>query len=214
MASIFDDPIMQKLEREKCRRDPWHWLTTWALTLDPHDKETPIKPFPIKEYLKNYIDIWISNNLIAVPKSRQMMISWINVALFLWDTQFGIGRFTFFQSKKEDDANKLVKRAKFINENQPEWLAPRGQNSYCSLSFPTLNSIILGIPQGGDQIRMNTASGIFMDEAAFMPEAYDALVAAKPTIVGGGKLVMVSSANPGFFARVVADEDLGGGLSA
>lgn len=200
------DPLLAALEREKCRRDLWYWLTHWVWTLDSHNKENPVKAFPRKEYLKTVTEIWSKEKLLLIPKSRQMMITWLITALYLHEAQFNKGRNIFFQSKKERDADALVERAKFIFNHQPYFLKPKSKQVYCELSFPLLNSKIQGIPQGGDQIRMHTASGIFMDEAAFMHEAEDAFTAAKPSIDGGGRITMVSSANPGFFESLVNDK--------
>ena len=51
-----------------------------------------------------------------------MMLSWLIVALFLWDTQFHRARFTAFQSKMADDADYLVKRVRTIWENEPDFM--------------------------------------------------------------------------------------------
>jgi len=40
----------------------------------------------------------------------------------LWDTQFHRARFTCFQSKREEDADELVKRLKTIWDNEPSFL--------------------------------------------------------------------------------------------
>lgn len=152
-------------------------------------------------------ETWFKEPLLLIPKSRQMMVSWLICALYLWDVMFHEGRHVFFQSKKEEDANSLVERAKFIYERQPAFLKRNeAVSTYCLLEFPQLNSRIRGIPEGGDQIRMHTASGIFMDEMAFQPEAEKAFQAAKPTINGGGRFTGVSSANPSFFQTLVEDK--------
>ena len=80
-----------------------------------------------------------------------------------------------------------------------------GKHIYCKLEFPDISSMIKGIPEGGDQIRMHTSSGIFSDEMGFQPEAEAAYTAAKPTIDGGGRFTGVSTAEPGFFADMVDD---------
>lgn len=193
-------------ERELCKRDPWRWLTRWVWTLDSHNVKEPIKKFPPKDYLREITRIWQREKLLLIPKSRQMMITWLIVALYLHDAQFNPGKCIFFQSKKEKDANALVERAKLIYELQPYFLKQPVRSVYCELSFPLMRSRIQGIPQGGDQIRMHTASGIFMDEAAFMYESEEAYAAAKPSIDGGGRITMVSSANPGFFEALVNDK--------
>lgn len=138
-----------------------------------------------------------------------MLITWLCVACFLWDTQFKRGRLTFFQSKKEEDADRLVARAYFIWKHQPDWIKALfpAEHTYCHLKFKGSNSEIWGIPQGGDQIREHTSSGIFSDEMAFQADAEASYTGALPTIKGGGKFVGVSSANPGFFFYLVSNHD-------
>lgn len=150
------------------------------------------------------------------------MLSWIMVALYLWDTQFHKGRLTFFQSKKADDANDLVKRAKLIWDNEPKFLKKyenngefkdlicnpqnQGQHVYGSFNLPDIHSEIRGIPEGGDVIRMHTASGILSDEMAFQPEAKLAFTAARPTLSAHGRWTGVSTAEDNtFFEDMVFD---------
>jgi phage FluMu gp28-like protein len=132
-----------------------------------------------------------------------MMVTWIMVACHLWDAQFHEGRRIFFQSKKEKDANYLVDRAKFIYNHYPEPYKTVIHNlypvkepmPYLKLEFGKTMSVIEGTPQGASVLRQYTASRIFMDEAAFMEQAEDAFMAAKPTLTGGGSLVVVSTPN-------------------
>ena len=209
----------RKDEKEKirCQNDIYYWLTTYVYTLDPHDKKSPVKLFPKKEYLKELIKVWEEEKLLLVEKSRQMLMTWLWCALDLHEAQFGVGKYTFFQSKKEEDADALVGRAKFIFHHQPDFLKQSVEEVYCKLKFPKTNSQIIGIPQGGDQIRMHTASRVFSDEMAFQPEAEEAFTAARPCIEGGGVFNGVSSANPGFFQELCEEEgewiDIRKGLS-
>jgi hypothetical protein len=213
---------LQALEFDRCKNDLYYWLTNWAKTLDSHDPDNPNKSFPDKDYIKFFIEKWLDCKLLFVPKSRQMMVSWICVACYLWDAQFHKGRLTFFQSKKADDANDLIKRAKTIWDNEPKFLKKyiedgmmkdlilnpqnSGQAVYNLMTFPQIQSEIRGIPEGGDVIRMQTASGILSDECAFQPEASAAYTAAKPTISNKGRYTAVSTAEDNtFFADAVFD---------
>jgi len=190
------------------KKDPYHCLTTFVYTTDPHDPDEPVKLFPQKSYIENLVSHWLVEPLLLIPKSRQMLISWTCVALYLWDTMFRAGRFNYFQSAKEEKADKLVRRAHFIWKMLPAGLRPMGVYTYCRLRFPELESSIEGVPQGADAIRQETCSGIFSDEMAFQEEAEAAFIAAKPTIDGGGRYTGVSSANgPNFFKRLVFDEE-------
>jgi len=222
LQKVLQDPKLQAIEWWNCHDEPYYFLTNWAYTLDVHDRENPVKLFPKKKYIENLVEIWLKEPLLLIPKSRQMMVSWLFTSLYLWDTQFHRGRLTFFQSKKEEDADDLVKRAKFVWDHEPKFLKTyyedgrfkelkcnpqnQGQHTYCRMAFPDIHSEIRGIAQGGEIIRMHTASGILEDEMAFQPEAKAAYTAAKPTISSKGRFTGVSTAEDAtFFEEMVFD---------
>ena len=74
------------------------------------------------------------------------------------------------------------------------------------MNFPGIHSKIQGFPMGADQLRQFTFSGIFGDECAFWDVAQKFYSSAKPTIDGGGKMILVSSRAPGFFKKIVYDQ--------
>lgn len=194
------------------RTDPWAFCADCVYTLDQTDEKEPIKKFPSHyEYLKLYTRIWQKEKFIAVPKSRRMFMSWMNIALYTWDTAFHIGKFNAFVSKKEDDANELIVKSKFILDNIPETALPREfipkyDDTYGKLKFPELNSMIQGFPQGADQLRQFTFSGILGDEMVFWEDAQAMYAASFPTLEGGGRFTAISSPGPGFFKRLVFDQ--------
>lgn len=209
-------PELQGIERAKCSKNPKYWLwgdgdtsDGYVFTLDPHDEVNPIKRMPRKPYLDELVDLWLVERLLLVPKSRQLMCSWLFAALYLWDAQFHFGRYIYFQSKKEDDADYLVRdRAGFILEYQPRFLWPRDFDfkkdvSYCRINFESQKSYIIGIPEGGHQIRSQVPSGLFSDEAAFQPEFEEAVSAVQACVKGGGRFTAVSSAYEGYFCELV-----------
>jgi len=137
-----------------------------------------------------------------------MLMTWLFSGCYLWDTQFKQGRLNFFQSKKEEDADRVIQRAWHIYTHQPAWIKQMfpAEYTYCHIKFKYGDSEIWGVPQGGDQIRSHTASGILSDEMAFQPDAEDAYGGALATIKGGGRFTGVSSANPGFFHYLVSNK--------
>jgi len=191
--------------------DPWEFCVRCVFTLDQVDKKNPVKKFPSHyKYLKLYTRVWEREKLIIVPKSRRMFMSWCNIALYLHDTMFSVGRTNVFQSKKEEDSDALIERAKFILEHIPESeipkdLIPAWEKTYCHLKFPEIHSEIVGVPQGADQHRSLTASGVLFDEFAFWEKAEDTYSAAMPTIEGGGRCTIISSAAPGYMEKLVYD---------
>lgn len=206
------DETADVLERLRLiRNDPWEFLKC-VNTLDPADKTNPVKKFPVDlDYLKYYVRVWEKYPKILVPKSRRMKMSWVNIALYAWDTAFHKGRHNAFVSKKEDDSNELIKKADFILKNVdeamlPKELIPKYELTFNKLNFVETNSIIQGFASGADQLRQFTFSGIFADEIAFWVDAEQMYSASIPTLEGGGRFTGVSSPAPGFFKRLVFDE--------
>lgn len=189
-----------------------YFVKEFCYTLDEHDKENPIKKFPDKEYIWDMVDLYLNERLLLIEKSRQMMVTWTFMACHLWEAMFMPGRRIFFQSKKELDANNLVDRVKLIYDHLPEKMRKmypaKEPRAYLKLEFPKWNSIIQGVPQGGDVLRQYTASRIFSDEMAFQEKADEAFIAAKPTIDGGGSFIGVSSPNGKNFFYLLAKDKI------
>lgn len=202
----------QVADLSKIRDDAWEFLSTCVWTMDQVDKKNPVKQFPYHfKYLKLYTRIWERSRLVAVPKSRRMFMSWCNIALHTHLAMWHKGRDVAFVSKKEDDADELVRRAKFIIENIPEQkipkeLVPKWEYKYGKLTFPEIGSSIQGFPQGADQLRQFTFSALMADEMAFWDKAEEMYSASFPTLEGGGRFTAISSPGPGFFKRLVFDK--------
>lgn len=191
--------------------DPIEFLRI-VRTRDEVDKVNPVKPFPIDlEYLQFYVRLWQRENFIAVPKSRRMKMSWINLALIAWDVMFNYSREWACVSKKEEDSDELIKRIKFIYENLdqskiPKELFPKVNYKYCSIEIPEMHSRAKGYPSGANQLRQYTFSGILGDECAFWDDAQEMYKGSLPTTEGGGRMILISSVAPGFFKKLVYDQ--------
>lgn len=193
---------------KRVRDDPMEFLR-YVKTRDEVDRTMPVKPFPVHlDYIRLYTRIWQRELYVAVPKSRRMIMTWTNVALYTWDALYHEGQSFAFVSKKEDDADELVQRSRFIVENldMPREFIPRLEYKYAFLRFPELNSQIRGFPQGADQLRQFTFSGILADEIAFWADAQKMYASSMPTLEGGGRFTAISSPAPGFFKRLVFDQ--------
>lgn len=198
-------------------RNPYKFLCDCMYSLDSVDQNNPIKLFPSHlEYVQFLAALWLRKRLLAIPKSRRMYCSWSFIGLYFHDTVFNMGRYNAFVSKKEDDAGDLVSRAEFIYNKIPEWRIPRAllpklKNGKMSkqppvMEFEEINSKLQGFPQGADQMRQFTLSGILGDECAFWEQAQAFYSASKPTIDGGGRMTLISSRSPGFFKKIVFDQ--------
>lgn len=198
-------------EMQRCHADPWYPIKAgYVWTLDQTDYKQPVKLFPARDNLKLLTKEWEDNRLLLVPKSRRMMLSWLMCWLHLWMAMFHPGRSIFVVSDKEAKSDELVRRCEFMFDNLPgdRILKPQVRTKHCLLEFPGLNSYIMGIPSGASQLRQYTASALLFDEFAFWDNAMETLGAARPTIEGGGRLTIISSAEDGPYKRLVFDEAL------
>ena len=202
--------IMHADLREEALSHPWKFLY-WVSTKDEHDPLNPIKRFPRKELYRYLLCEFRKpeNNIIGLPKSRQVMMTWICCAFLLWHTKAYPFQLCFVQSKKLSDAAKLVydgginnnmdsARISFMEAHLPNWLQDYPESSYATLRYPN-GSIIEGIPEGGPMIRSRTPSKVFSDEAGYQPEFADAYTSMMPLVKNGGQLIAASSAEPGAF---------------
>lgn len=194
------------------KNNKWAFITDGVFTRDEVDQNNPIKLLPNKEYLRLYTKIWEMCPLLAIPKTRRMTFSWTTVGLYVHDFIFKKVRSFAFVSKKEDDADEIVRRAKFILDHVPEHVVsrqfgmmPAYYYTFNYIDCPEMDSKIEGFPQGADQLRQFTFSGVFGDECAFWEDAEEFYAATIPTIDGGGRMTLVSSVAPGFFKRLCFD---------
>lgn len=206
------DAVAIQPELMRCRQYPEYFIMTHCFTKDEHDARNPVKRFPRKRYLVEVIQELHTNQLIAIPKSRQIMLTWTAICYLLHLAIFNRFRLIFLQSKKEDDAVALISRVKHVYDYLPWWLQAASSLKKKMTQMP-YNKLLLsngsemwGIPQGADVVRQHTASAILSDEAAFQAKHEESYKAAKPTIDGGGKYVVISSANgKNFFYRICYD---------
>lgn len=198
-------------ELVRCRRDPWYFLTHWVETENAHATgNTTFQPFPDLEYLYVITHLWIRHPRLLLPKSRQMLISWIMCALYFHDTFFNTSRLTFFQSKKLEDSKALLDRTYVIYQRLPKFMKLWNP---CIRTAETIvakrgRSKIVAIAQGADNVRGATATGILEDEASFQVEVDQVLAAVIPTLGANGRLTMVSSVSPSYFSELVFDRNL------
>lgn len=171
------------------------------------DPSQSVRPCPDKLYLRNLLEQLHDPQIpiLLIAKSRQLFVTWLVCIYLCWRARFMQNQLIFIQSKKEEDAANLVfakgpglARIDFVEENLPWWMKLERITSMGQQIYPN-SSKIWGIPQGSDIIRSYTGSVLFSDEFAFQPFAEEAYKAAKPSCK---KIIGVSSANPGFFARL------------
>ena len=136
--------------------------------------------------------------LTLILKARQLGISWICCAYSLWLCLFHAGKVVIFLSKGELEATELLRRVSALYSRLPDSLKTnvppllKGNNSLLAWGN---GSRIQSLASSKGAGRSFTASLVVMDEAAFILWANEIYTALKPTIDGGGQLIILSTAN-------------------
>ena len=124
--------------------DPFAYIFDAVRTKDEHDQKTPIKLFPRKRYIEATLGIIHHGEPVEfIIKSRQLMVTWLNVAYISWLCRFRPHVLAFVQSKKEIDAANLVfnkhpsaARLSFIETHLDSWLRQPIDWSYGTALYP------------------------------------------------------------------------------
>jgi hypothetical protein len=160
----------------------------------------------------------LENKLTVMPKSRQIGITWLALAVSTW-MKFQPGDSTLALSRTEEDAKELVRRTDFILRHLPPWMivqsnAPLpGQLTYDRTATQIVvrhpdkeDSYFRSFPAGPNSGRSHTGRLLMLDEWAFQDYARDIWKAAFPTVnrPTGGKVFGISTMELGtLFEEVV-----------
>lgn len=160
---------------------------------------------PDKPYLDELFELFEEEQLIALPKSRRLLVTW-SVALWAtWRARYHPHNAIYIQSDKlEKSAYVTDKRCKFIEDNLvDEWC----KRSYTSIrtsqgmvgriTYPDTASYLVAVAAGADMIRSYTASAVIMDESEFQENAHAALDAMTALTESNKnvKLILISTSN-------------------
>jgi hypothetical protein len=156
---------------------------------------TPFKLWPAQVGV-----IWAiaSSRLAIILKARQLGISWLCCGYVLWKCQFNAGQMVLLFSRGQLEADEMLRRVRVLYERMPDWLraaCPLAREPNASQMEWSNGSRVLSLPATRHSGSSWTASLAILDEAAKIQFADDLYTALKPTIDGGGQLVVLSSAN-------------------
>lgn len=135
---------------------------------------------------------------LLILKARQLGISWLVCAYALWLCLAKPGRVVLAFSKGQSEANELTRRVTVMYERLPERLRatlPAFVKANTEEIAWANGSRFTSMPATPSAGRTFTASLAIMDEAAFMLYADKLYTALKPTVDGGGALIVLSTAN-------------------
>ena len=179
------------------------WLTQYTKTEDTHwaSKGTePIAPFPRKDYFVPVLKYLLERPRVFLPKTREMMTSWLACGYIAAQCQWMPGLTWVMQSQKEIKANELVNYVRMLYRLQDAWMKDRVQVVADNVNELKLSngSKIVGIPQGADQWRSHHPHGALFDEMAHLISAEECFNIAAPV---ARQIIGISSVAPGWFAN-------------
>ena len=180
------------------------WAHEQVRTVDEATEQVRAWPSN-KPYIDELFDVFEDEQLIALPKSRRLMVTW-SVALWAtWRARYHPYNAIYIQSDKEEKSAYFTdKRCKWIEDNLAEAWVRRPYESIRTsrgmvgrITYPDSHSYLVAVAQGPDMIRSYTATAIIMDECEFQESAHAALTAMMPLIElnKSVKLILISTSN-------------------
>jgi len=192
------DPELQAIANEACAADRVLWLQDWVWTYDPRqpDAVMPFQPFPRQvEYLAWREARKVERKRGVVEKSRDMGVTWLNVADQVHDWLFHDGHAGGFGSRKADlvdngdDPKSIFAKVRFVVLWLPAWMRPKGFDprrhaTHMRLVNPANGNTLIG--EAGDDIGRGGRTRVFdLDEAAHVerPLSVEAALSANADII-------------------------------
>lgn len=220
--AVTGDASSESNEFLACSADPAYFIDTYGVIDNTQAEATagliagtmPFRLWP--EQVKLLWEIQ-GERLVCILKARQLGISWLLCAYALWLCLFNHGYKILLFSKRQDEANDLLRRIRSLYQRLPAWLRERLptigaveepavtrtrhrsrkkklKENTRELEFSN-GSRILSMPATPSAGVSYTADLVIMDEAAHMKYGRDLATNVKPTIDAGGRLIILSTAN-------------------
>jgi len=178
----YDDINFQALLMNMSSEDCLFWINTFVYTFDPRldIPHVPFITFPFQdEFVLKAIDCIENGKDLFVDKSRDMGVSWMILAVFIWGWLFHgwelrVGSRNRDYVDKGGDMNSLFEKMRYIMERVPAWMVPhkfenkRGteNNSAAKLINPVLKNTIVGEATSPNFARGGRSKAILYDEFA------------------------------------------------
>lgn len=151
------------------------------------------KPHPHLLQLIKLVQGWTDSPIprqplyIVIFKSRQVYTTTTTAGIINWLCTFFESTKVLESSQREDDANEILAKSRFINENHPDFLRLKAEPDQASLmGFPATHSRIRALPATAGAGRSTDATLVFTDEWERHEYAEKNFGASKPTIDKGG----------------------------
>lgn len=176
----------------KCSKSCLYFIDNYVQIYEATDARwVPFRLWPLQVATLEAI---MSNRLTIILKARQLGMTWLTLAVALWKMTFRPIATSLVFSRRDDEATYLLERVRGMYKRLPPWAqSKRILTSNAHIWELHNNSIMYGFPTtAGDSY---TASMAIVDEADLVPDLEALMNAVKPTIDGGGQMILLSRSN-------------------
>ncbi len=196
------DSLEQKdIEWWKCRKSLLYYLSNYVEVQDAVSQQIiKWKQHPHLLQLVDLVQGWSDSPrprkalYVIILKARQVYTTTTISAIANWLCTFFESTRVYESSQREDDANEILGRSRFINDRHPDFLKLKLAPDQSSLlGFPATHSRIRALPSTAGAGRSTDATMVFPDEWEYHSDAERNFAAIKPTIDKGGIFIGAST---------------------
>lgn len=175
----------------KCEKSCAYFISTYCQIYDA--TESKWIPFTLWPGQYDVLQKILNNRLVVILKARQLGLTWLVLCYILWKMIFYPAFTAMIFSRREIESIYLLstERLRGVYNHLPEWAQAKQILTDASHVWQLSNgSVAYGFPTtAGDSY---TASFVFVDEADLVPDLARLMNSVKPTIDGGGGMVLLS----------------------
>jgi hypothetical protein len=177
----------------KCRKSATYFIDTYSQIYDA--TACAWQPFRLWPAQHQAIQTIAAERLTVILKARQLGLTWLVLGLVLWRMLLHPAATVLLFSRRDEEAIDLLKvRLRGMYERLPAWLQVQAfQTDNDHEWYWSNGSRVLALPTtAGDSY---SATLVVVDEADLVPDLDRLLRAVKPTIDGGGQMILLSRAD-------------------
>jgi len=185
-------PPISLAEGMRCAVDSVHFVET-CVRIESVEAHGWI-PFHLWDPQRDALLQMSRHQRLVVLKARQLGLTWLALAHALWKMLFEPPATVLLFSLRESEARELLRRLRTMHQHLPAGLNDCAE-IVASASNWTLANGSRAIAFSTNGGRSYTGTLAIVDEADFVPHLGDFLNAVKPTVDGGGQLLLISTAD-------------------
>lgn len=179
----------QAREWSTCEASVIYFLFHYGFIYDATEK-TWIK-FGLWKAQGETLRVIVNNRLVVILKARQLGLTWLCLGYALWLMLFHPAATVLLFSRRDEEAVSLLERLRGMYARLPVWMQAK--------EIVTSNSHRLVLSNGSEARAFPTTAGdsytatlAIVDEADLVPDLDRLMASVKPTIDGGGSMILLS----------------------